>query len=126
MSDASEYRELDEWLAEHLFGWSHYERGGWLTDPVNWPDRCIAEQAREWSQTGDGMAEVIEAMLARGFGFSTTLNGLQEIDLVCFGKVGGTTTAHTNGGRIEVIDLPWHVAEAAKAAIGPTEIGGGA
>ena len=107
---------LDVWLAENLFDWRPYQHGGWLTRR-DLDDRSLADRAEPWCSTGEGMGEVITAMLERGFGFNATLNGVQEWDTVSFGKRGGTVGVSANGGRIDGEALPWHVASAAKIAL---------
>jgi hypothetical protein len=60
-----------EWLAEHLFGWKHGSgplSQWWITppgahvSPIGWT--CYL---KSWSETGDGMLLVMEAMRERGY-----------------------------------------------------------
>lgn len=74
-------RELDAWLAEHLFEWvsSGNRRGNWILQPPNagqGTPSLMKERGRGWSatnhkfswwsSTGDGMILVLEAMRERG------------------------------------------------------------
>lgn len=61
-------RELDAWLAEHLFGWAtHAGMDGewrWYKD-----GESVRDEPDGYSSTGDGMLLVLEAMRGRGFQF---------------------------------------------------------
>lgn len=106
-------RELDIWLAEHLFGWRNDKFGvlrpGWFVDLEDQGENMmLAPQVQTWSPTGDGMLLVLKAMRGRGF-HSVMGHGVQN----CYAEFTGDS-----GTVVEIDDaLPRAVAKAAKAAL---------
>lgn len=115
-------RELDAWLAEHLFGLVgctfdecreaaeerkhyHYPGHGW----GSW------KRADRYSSTGDGMLQVLEGMRERGFegkcGISLEQHGYQRWGSFFDGEHDGPR------GEAEAATLPLAVALAAKATL---------
>lgn len=120
-------RELDAWLAEHLFGWVYEERlwtdtggerrAGWQhPDLVAWLHDF---PPAHYSSTGDWMLLVLGAMREREFG----------IEMVAYEEGGFGVTWWPSGysgsrsqchGPYDSDTLPRAVAEAAKAALEAT------
>ena len=120
-------RELDAYLAEHLFGWHRWEtfRDQARKMPVTeWiREGGITSRLPAYSSTGDGMVIVLEAMRGRGFEFSLRLSedSSQWMAIIIFGPPIGSAICRSD-------TLPRAVALAAKAALEaarPTPVDGG-
>lgn len=113
-------RELDAWLAEHLFGWEWVPQrvdilaGGFWRSPDG-EHHQTPNQHDFWdcaySSTGDGMLMVLEAMRERGWSFQLS-DGLTETSLWV-----ALFESDRADHQIYADSLPRAVAEAAKAAL---------
>ena len=141
MNETMTDRELDAYLAEHLFGWAdvdaHYESRRWeFTDPPYEPvtegrgrEPVEADPDIKWKQpahrlhfttfpcyssTGEGMLKVIEAMRERGYDCLTWRWQHQDCSAL-FAHPHDLDRHFLRGTRADT--RPRAVAEAARAAL---------
>lgn len=129
-------RELDFWLAEHLFGWLWVEHAGtrkfmppWARDSKNFDyidARATFEPHVRYSSTGDGMWLVIETMRERGFSLEVYTVVPTDLDLPANQWAMTATFRRLNGGSSHAMSgleespdhsLPRAVALAARTAL---------
>lgn len=121
MNETMTDRELDAWLAEHLFGeqvrWMNIERDHFDTVLDGSTFHCSGMGDCRYSSTGEGMLMVLEAMRERGYYYV-----LRCMDSLVRGNTRIGCTFEGDGlsgtGWIREADTaPRAVAEAAKAAL---------
>ena len=115
MNETMTDRELDAWIAEHLWDDARCSRCGRRFSYHPWDGSidgtaCLEPQPYAYSSTGEGMLMVIEAMRERGYIVIMSRGTLLQSAQAVISREGVTRSA-------VAFSLPRAVAEAARAAL---------
>ena len=120
MNETMTDRELDAWIAEHLWDDARCSRCGRRFSYHPWDGSidgtaCLEPQPYAYSSTGEGMLMVLKAMRERGFGASIVAR--EEGDWWVMIATDHVMDWLTDDRAASSPSLPRAVAEAARAAI---------